>query len=58
MNFGNVGASELLVVLFFGFVFTVLPFLVAIWLIINVRRMRRQLAALTARLDSDDRSDS
>ena len=51
MNFGTFTGWELLLVLALGFLFRVVPIVVAVWLLVVVHRLRRRLDAMSARLD-------
>jgi hypothetical protein len=55
VNLGNLGVSELLLVLLAALVFRILPIVFAIWVIVDIRRIRRRLDTLTSRVDALER---
>jgi hypothetical protein len=51
MNFGTVTGFELVLLLAVGFLFRVVPIVIAVWLLVVVHRLRRRLDTMSARLD-------
>lgn len=52
MNFGNIGAAQLILIGLAGVVFRILLLAFAIWVVVVVRRVRREISAVATRLDA------